>query len=852
MKKPTRIAERIMFYMVESDEREFILGDLEEYYSEKLQRSGRLKANLWYWSQVVKSFHQFEKNIIQWRAGMLKNYLKIAFRNFKKHKVYSFINISGLAVGMACCMLIMLWVQDELNYERFQKQLDKIFCVVQWNPSRDANQFGGSIPAPLIPHLKKNYPEIKHSTRYKASGRRLFSYKGNHFFEDGGAFADPELFNIFTFKLVRNDPQKALRDFNSIVLTRNMAERYFGSEDPLGKVLTLENKFDFQVAAIIEDIPRNSSIRFDYLVRFENFGRFDQVEMDNWGRYENYKGFLILNAHINHQSFSKKIADLYKVVYPNNKAKLSLYPYKDLRLYGLNNDGTLKFVLVFSVIAFLVLLIACINFVNLTTAQSGKKSKEIGLRKVIGANRALIRRQIYSESLLMVTIAFILAILISLALLPALNTLSGKTLSFSDTVNSGMLTAMFAIALITAGISGTYPAFYLSRFSPVKVMKSGFSTGSTSLLRKLLVMAQFSISIILIISTLLIGRQMNYIQNKELGFDKEHLIHINLLGNLKERFDTVKSELLRNPSINNVTVATSLPNNAANNAGGLDWEGKPADVRGAMNFISVEKDYFKTVGIEFIEGRTFRTTPSNSELREFIINEKALETMHIENHVGKSFKMWDRAPGRIIGIVRNVHNASLHQEIRPVFYVQFPYFYNYLLINIRKENIQATIDYIRGVCKKLNPNYPFEFHFLDEDVDQAYQKERQIYKILAYFTILAMLLSCLGLFGLSLFMGEQRTKEIGIRKTLGATISSIVGLMSKNFLFLVVISNIIAWPAAYFIMRQWLQNFVYRIDFGISIFILSALAGLLIAFFSISFQAVRAARSNPVDALRYE
>jgi ABC-type lipoprotein release transport system permease subunit len=532
---------------------------------------------------------------------------------------------------------------------------------------------------------------------------------------------------------------------------------------------------------------------------------------------------------------------------------LKLFPYKDLRLFGLNNNGTIKFVLVFSAIAILILLIACVNFVNLATAQSGKRAKEIGLRKVIGANKSLIRRQIYSELFVIVTISFILAIILSIAFLPQLNSLSGKTISFSVSENSGLLIIMFGIAIFTAIISGTYPAVYLSSFSPVKVMKSDAPIGSAhSPLKKMLVIAQFAISTILIISTIIITKQLSFIKNRELGFDKDHLVYVELLGDLKARFDAVKIELLNNHNIKSVTTASSLPNNVSSGAGDIDWEGRPADIEGYMNFISAEKDYFQTVGIEFIEGETFRSFPNDQELREFIINERAVELMQIENPVGKSFRMWDRAPGRIIGIVKNIHNVSLHREIRPVFYVQFPYFFSYLLLNVENENIHQTIGHIQKVVKKINPNYPFELHFMDENIDKFYQSEKQINRIIFYFTMLAVFISCLGLFGLSLFMAEQRTKEIGIRKTLGATVPNIVGLMSKDFLLLVAVSNLISWPAAFFIMNKWLQNFAYRTSTGPLVFAASAFLAVSIALMTISYNAIKAATANPVDSLRYE
>ena len=850
---PPRLPEGIIRRLAWDEDRFAIQENLREEYVYISETKGTRPADLWYWGHMIKSLFPFVKSGICWRLIMIKNYMKVALRNFAKHKSFSLINISGLAIGMACCMLITLWVQDELNYERFNENIDDIFSVVQWNSADQTKNIGPSIPSPLIPHLKDKYAGIKHAARYKSSGRRLFSYNGNNVYEDTGGFADPEIFDIFTFRAVLNDPKAALEDMNTIVLSESMAERYFGPENPIGKTIQLENQYDFMVGAVIEDIPENSSVRFDYLIPFDNFGRFDNVEMDNWGRYENYLGFVILDPNVDHEEFSNKIANAFLDINSESTHKLQLYPYKNIRLSGFNNDGTLKFVLVFAAIGILILLIACINFINLTTAQSGKRAKEIGLRKVVGASRSSIRRQIYSELFVTVTVAFLLAVALSVAFLPKLNSLSDKTLSLTITGNSSMLIAMFGIAVLTAIISGTYPAFYLSSFSPVNVMKTSASTGpSHSALRKLLVVAQFSISIILIVSTIIITSQMRYIQNKNLGFDKDHLVYIDLLGNLKTRFDTVKNELLRNPSINSVTTAQSLPNFAGNNAGGLDWEGRPADVRGNLNFVSVEKDYFKTVGIEFIEGETYKTVPDNRLLREFIINEKAIEAMKIENPVGKSFKMWDRAPGRIIGIVKNVHNTSLHREIQPVFYVQFPYFYNYLIINLKSENVSGTIGFIRDTVNKLNPNYPFEFHFLDENIDRFYQKERQINSIIASFTILAVFISCLGLFGLSLFMAEQRTKEIGIRKTLGATVSGIVGLMSKDFLLLIAVANIIAWPVSYFIMKKWLENFAYRIDMGLWIFALAATLALFIAFLTIAFHTVRAATANPVNSLRYE
>ena len=828
-------------------------GDMEEVYRHIFEASGPFHAGAWFWLQAVKTTLMSLLNTARWRLMMFKNYLKIAFRNFRKNRYYSVINIVGLALGMACCILIMMWVLDELNYERFHINLDQIQCVVQWSVDDQTKSFNNSLPAPLIPYLKATYPEIKYATRFRISGRRLFSYEGVHRFEEKGGFADPELFKLFSFQTIMNDPEIALADLNSIILTKSMAERYFGDDDPVGKVIRLENSYDFMVSAVIEDVPETSSIHFDYLLAFENYGRFDGVEMYNWGRHEQYRGYVILNEYVDVKTFSQKIINGIVENKANSMFRLALFPFKHLRLFGLNNNGSFRYVLVFSAIAVMVLLIACINFINLATAQSGKRAKEIGLRKTMGAGRTSIRRQIYAELGVTVSVAFMVAVLLALLFLPILNRISGKILTLSITQNTQIWIGLLFIALVTAVISGLYPAYYLSSVTPIYAMKLHLTKNrKKTSLRKLLVITQFVISIGLIISTIVIGRQIHYVRNKALGFDKDHLVYVELLGELKTSRDAVKSELLRHPQINAVTVSGILPNHSGSYAGGLDWEGKPADRRGGMAFISTDKDYFRTVGVEFVEGRSFLTMPKNQILAEFILNEKAVESMQIENPVGKMFKMWDRPPGRIIGIVKNVHNVSLHQEIKPAFYVQFPYFYSYLIVNISMVDLPLTIDFIRDVCKRFNPHYPFEFHLLDENIEKSYLSERQIGTIVSNFTLLAVFISCLGLFGLSLFMAEQRTKEIGIRKTLGATVSQIVLFMSRDFLVLVLIANLVAWPMSYIVMKKWLENFTYRMRFGIWIFVLSACIGILIAFLTISYQAVKAARANPAESLKYE
>jgi putative ABC transport system permease protein len=852
--RPPRLAELLMRKLTWADDRESLLDNLAEEYADRAAERGPARAGWWYRLQAAKSALPLIGFEAHWRTTMLMNHLKTAFRHHRKQKTYFLINLAGLAIGMAACLFIMLWVQDEISYDSCHKRLNDISFVVQY--STDApDRAGSSVPAPLIPELKATRPEIEHAARYLEARRRLFAVGDQTAYETEGAFADPELFDIFTFPSLANDPKAALKDLNTIVLTESLARRYFGAADAVGKTIKLENQYVFTVGAVLKDIPRNSTVRFDYVLPFENFGRFDRVELTNWGRYEGYTGFVTLKGNAQPGSFSARIRDTLQLHQEasSRPTYLRLHPLKNIRLLGFSHDGTLTSVLMFSVIAILVLLIACINFVNLTTAQAAKRAVEIGLRKVIGASRTVIRRQMYTELAVTVTSAFLVAIALVAVFLPKISALSGTTIAFSLAGKTGLILVILGIAVFTAAVSGLYPALYLSSLPPARVMKPSGSLGpSRSILRKILVIAQFTISVILIISTFVIGLQMRYIKTKELGFDKDHLMYVELPGNLKQRIDVLKQELLGNPDVRGVTAATSLPSSAFSNAGSLDWEGKPADVEGSLNFVSVDKDYFRTVGIEFVEGRTFQTTPSNARLPEFIVNEKAVETMKVGDPLGKSFTMWDRPAGRVIGVVKNVHNAPLYENIHPVFYVQFPYFYNYLILNVRSEHLPRTIGFIRDAFQKTSPEYPFEIHFLDEAIDRYYQQEAQRSGLITAFTALALFISCLGLFGLSLFLAEQRTKEIGIRKTLGATVSNLVGLMVRDFLWLVALANLIAWPVAYYLMKSWLQRFAFKIDLGIPIFLVSGLTVMAVALATVCIHAFKSATANPVRALRQE
>ena len=532
---------------------------------------------------------------------------------------------------------------------------------------------------------------------------------------------------------------------------------------------------------------------------------------------------------------------------------LRLKSFTDLHLYGYSEAlGIIKNVKLFSLIAFLILLIACFNFINLTTAKSSSRALEISLRKVVGADKKNIIMQVYTELVFIVVLSFLLSLILLYLLTPVYSSILEYNIDFSISNNLLMMTGFFVIVILTGIIAGTYPGFILSSFKPAGILqKKSTRTGKSSFFRKILIISQFVISVILIICTLIITKQFNYLKNKDLGFNKHNIIYIELLSRTKQQYQSIKQEFLINPTILNVSTASSLPGNSNNYAGDLDWEGKPETQKGAMNFISIDPDYFKTMGIKLINGRDFALDRVNDLQTGFIVNEEALKLMSMDSPIEKRFRMWHRN-GKIIGVVENFHNLPLRYQISPVFFTIWPYFNRYLIANISAENINQTIAYMENTMKKFNPDMPFEFNFLDQKLDSLYDSEKRFGKLISYFTYLAIFISCLGLFGLAIFIMEQRTKEIGIRKVLGASISNIIRHVTKDFIIFIVLANIIAWPLGYYFMHKWLQNFAYKEDINILIFLISGFISLALILVTVSLHGFRAANANPVDSLRNE
>ena len=777
-----------------------------------------------------------------WRIAMFKNYLKIALRNFFKHKGYSFINIAGLAVGIACCSLIFLWVKDELSYDKFHDNIDEIYRVILDHEG----QWWTSSPWAFAPILKQNYPEVLKSTRY-AGRTRLLRY-GEHSYYEQGALVDEDFFEIFTFPFIQGDPQTALSALNTIVLTEEAAEKYFPSEDPMGKVLIMNNETDLTVTGVIKNVPSNSTIQFDFLapVRLIGEERLNSWALESWS-------FLLMKKGASADDFIEKISGLVMEYdrRTDQKVLASIQPFSRIYLYSLSGTGPILYVYIFSIIALLILLIACINFMNLATARAGNRAKEIGMRKVVGAYKANIIRQFYSESMLSSFIALLLAILLVYLFLPSFNTLSSKQLTLDIAGNLSTILGLIGITVFTGFVSGSYPALILSSFKAVTVLKGSLSSvAKSSPFRKILVVSQFTATVVLIICTAIMYKQLDYIRKRDLGFDRDHVVIIPLSAPLRQNYGSFRDTILQNSDIINVTCATSVPTGVGN-INPVYWEGRTSEQYETWNWVAVDYDYFETFNMEMVDGRSFSREFSTDQ-QNYIVNEEAVKHMELESPIGKLFSIWTNE-GKIVGVVKNFHSRSLHNEIVPVaFTLGFRWSLSRIFVKIKPDNIPDTIAYLKNTTLQFGPNFPFEYTFLDEYFEGQYRADQQIGTIFKYFALIAVLISCLGLFGLAAFMAEQRTKEIGVRKVLGASITNIITLLSKEFLLLISIANLISWPAAYFIMKRMLSRYAYRTDMAFWIFLTAGILTLFITFLTVSVQTLKAARANPVEALKYE
>ncbi len=863
---PPLFGEKILKIFLPKGESESVAGDYEELYAEIAQTRGRSRAQAWYWFQIVKSIWASFTFYVWWSLVMFRSYITVVLRHLKRHKIYSFINISGLSIGMACCVLILLWINDEVRYDRFHEQTRNIYRTVNDLNYGPHSQITAGTPYPLGPAMKEEIPEVREFTRLLPTRKLLVAHGEKKYYEENFYFADPSLFAIFTFPFLKGDPSTALSSPSSIVITKDMALKYFGRQDPLGKTIQTQNQNDYEVTGVIENIPKNSHLQFDFLGSIERAKAMGgRTHWTGWLYYT----YVLLQPNTSFEKVNKKLESWIKTK-ESEGARYYFQPLSEIYLYGLQGEGAIRPLSFFSILALLILIIACINYMNLATARAGTRAKEIGLRKIVGARKKNILKQFLSESVLFAFLALLISILLVALFLPVFNQISGKELSLNLAHTKFMFMGILAITLLTGILAGSYPALFLSSFEPNRILKGTlfakkFGT-STAPIRKGLVIFQFVLTIALIISTLTVNRQLSFIKNRKLGFEKNYLIYTQLRseGNLWEQYDaqkawlkykTLKNELSQNPNILEVSSTTCLPfGRMGGEFGQLDWEGKDPEYQVEMNHMAVDSHFLKTFQLEMIEGR-FLSDEFPSDSQNFVLNEAAIKATGLESPVGKRFRLLDKT-GKITGVIRDFHFAPLHYEIEPLVLHLMPYQYwmyqNYVYIRISADNIPRTIASLEKMWDRAIPEYPFEFHFLDDTIDARYRSEQRLEMILRIFTLLAISISCFGLFGLISFTAEQRTKEIGIRKVLGASVGSVVRLLSKEFVVLVALANIIAWPVAYFVMTRWLKNFAYRTEIGLVTFFFSGFVALIIAVLTVCFQSIKVALANPVDSLRYE
>ena len=790
--------------------------------------------------------------MLKFRGNMPKNYLKMALRNFKKQKFYSLIIIGGLAIGMACTFLILSWVQEELSYDQFHKKKNEIFrVIIDWKDGQSAGTCGA-----LAPALKDEIPEIMNFTRVWIGGEWQIHYKENNLSENS-LYADPSFFEIFSFPLIVGETNSMLMGSHDVVVTKTLAEKLFGNDDPLGKIIYINNRFNkeeaFHIAGVIGDIPQNSHIQFDFLFSYNLLREWYRPDFgEAWSNYS-FATYVLLQMNSDIANINRKIIDCYNRHRPLNPQKLQLQPLSDVYLYPeiknyLGPIGSIKYVKIFIIIALFVMLIACINFINLSTALSIRHAKEVGLRKVFGAYKKQIACQYLTEACVFALAALPIAyLLVELARQPFHN-ITGRDLTFSLFDPALIVGALF-IVFLTGLVAGSYPAWYLSSFHPAATLKGMVKSGRTKILiRGIFIVIQFSLSIIIITTTFVISRQMKFIQKKDLGFAKENLLYTWTPGFQNE---VIRNELLKNPNVIQVGASGSQLDKIAWRQKIRDWSGRQSDDEASINILEVGYHYLETYKMEMADGRYYSEKYFTDATDAIIINEAAVKAMKIESPIGITMNVFGRSQ-TIIGVVKNFNFASLHKEIEPLALVLYPKQLRCLGIRLKSENMAETINYIKKVMKKALPDYVLEYHFLDQQLDKLYIAENQRAELFGSFSFISIFLSCLGLFGLASFTAERRKKEFGIRRVVGASIDNLVFIQLKEIFYLVVISNMIAWPVTYFFMNEWLQNFAYRIGISWRMFFLPGGIVLLIAFATVSFQAIKAAMANPIESLRYE
>lgn len=785
---------------------------------------------------------------------MFKNYLKTTFRNLWKNKGYTFLNIFGLAIGIACAALIFLWVEDELSYNNYFSNKENLYKIKD-QQTYDGNTFTfDATPGPLARSIKEEIPGIKNTARSTWSNQSLFSLRDKNIFETG-SYVDSSFLSMFHLNFIKGNPAKAFNELYSIVISKKMAEKFFGSTNVIGQYLKVDNKRPFVISGVFEDLPENISFRFDWLAPFKVFEEQNQW-LQQWGA-NGVITYVETTPKANIVAMNKKLHNFLDTKESGLNAKFSVYPMNRWRLYdvfdnGKEVPGRIKYVNLFSMIAWIILLIACINFMNLSTARSEQRAREVGVRKVLGAGKGKLIGQFIGEALVMALLSAVFAVAILSISLPAFNSLVEKKLTLGIS-NPLHILSLLSIAFVCGLVAGSYPAFYLSSFNPVKVLKGlKIKTGnSAGFIRKGLVILQFSISVILIISTIVIYQQINHVKSRDLGYDKENLLYVQAQGVVKPHFNAIKNDLLATDVVKNACLSNNRVLDLGSNTGDFSWPGKDPQKQVLVTVERVSPEYISTMGMQLQGGRDFYPD-TKMDSGNVIINETMARLIKNKNVIGSIISRSGQNL-TVTGVVKDFVYGDMYSSCAPLILSSDTSNTNFLTIRLKpSKNLDASITKIGSVMKSDNPGVPFEYKFIDQQFEQLFKTETLIGKLSSVFSILAILISCLGLFGLAAYTAERRTKEIGIRKVLGASAQNLAGQLSVDFLKLVLISCLIAFPFAWWVMNDWLEGYAYRIQINWSIFLFAGSLAVLIALITVGFQAIKAAMANPVKSLRTE
>jgi len=787
---------------------------------------------------------------------MFTNYLKTTFRNLWKHKGYSFLNIFGLSVGIACAALIFLWVEDEVTYNHYFANRDNIYKV------KDSQTYNGetfvfdATPGPLAQGMKLEIPGIKTTARSSWASDVLFSLNDKTIYQTGN-YVDSGFLSIFHLEFIKGNAATAFSQLNTLVVTEKMANNFFNSTDVIGKTLKVDNSKAYVITGVIKDLPKNLSFKFEWLAPFKNFEN-DNTWLKGWGS-NGIITYAEVEPNVDVNGINKKLYNFVGDKQKGASAKMSIYPMNRWRLYnsfdknGKEKQGALKYVNLFSVIAWIILVIACINFMNLATARSEQRAREVGVRKVMGAGRFKLISQFIGESLFMSVLSALLAVIIVFIALPSFNSLVEKELHV-DLFNPVHVFTLFAIALVCGLIAGSYPAFYLSSFNPVDVLKGLKlkASGGATFIRKGLVIMQFATSVILIICTVVIYRQINHTKDRDLGYNKQNLVYLQMQGKMAGHFDVVKNDLLRTGVVQNASKSSQTVLQLGSNTGDFTWPGKDADKQLLVTVDYVSPEFISTIGAHIKAGRDFYPN-SNVDSANVIINDAFAKSINAKNIIGTVISRSNNAKFTVTGVINDFVYNNVYTGAAPLIIFCAPQYAGVLTVRFKPgTDIKTNIKQFENVIKKNNPGYPVDFKFVDKEFEQYFKTETLIGSLAGIFATLAIVISCLGLFGLSAYTAERRTKEIGIRKVLGATAQSLTALLSKDFVTLVIISCLIAFPISWFAMHKWLSDYEYRIDISVWIFVVAGMLAIGIALATVSFQAVKAALANPIKSLRSE